>query len=145
MARVLVVCSGSVASIKVPELVGALRAGGHTVRLVPTPASLHFLPTDLATLGELGTEVLLDRDEWAAWSGRGDPVLHIDLRKWAEVVVVAPCSANTLAKISTGLADNLGTSVLRAWDLAKPAVVAPAMNTAMWEHPVTAEQRWSCT
>jgi phosphopantothenoylcysteine decarboxylase len=56
------------------------------------------------------------------------------------VFVVAPLSADTLAKLAAGLCDNLLTSVARAWDWAKPFVVAPAMNTAMWEHPVTARQ-----
>ena len=59
-------------------------------------------------------------------------MVHIELRRWAEVAVVAPLDANTLA--------NLITCVLRAWDFAKPVVVAPAMNTLMWQHPVTAPQ-----
>lgn len=74
-----------------------------------------------------------------------DPVLHIELRKWADVLVVAPCTANTLAKLAGGLADNLLTCVARAWEfgaggrVAKPFLLAPAMNTCMWEHPVTAQ------
>ena len=62
------------------------------------------------------------------------------LRKWADVLVVAPLSANTLAKLAAGLSDNLLTCIARAWDFrgGKPVVVAPAMNTAMWEHPLTA-------
>ena len=71
---------------------------------------------------------------------RGDPVLHIELRRWADLCLVAPLSANSLAKLSNGLADNLLTSTLRAWDLSRPVVVAPAMNTFMWEHPVTRQQ-----
>jgi len=67
-------------------------------------------------------------------------VLHIDLRKWADICLVAPLSANTLAKLANGLADNLLTSTLRAWDFTKPICVAPAMNTYMWDHPVTRPQ-----
>ena len=52
-------------------------------------------------------------------AGRGDPVLHIELRKWADICLVAPLSANTLAKLALGLADNLLSSTLRAWDFAK--------------------------
>ena len=77
----------------------------------------------------------------------GDPVLHIELRDWADILVIAPLSAHTLAKIATGLCDDTLTSVVRAWDLGhgtsrppKPIVLAPAMNTAMWQHPLTQQQ-----
>ena len=68
---------------------------------------------------------------------RDDAVLHIELRKWADVFVIAPLDANTLAKLAVGLCDNCLTCVWRAWDLAKPVVLAPAMNTLMWQHPFT--------
>jgi len=85
-----------------------------------------------------------------------DPVLHIQLRDWADIAVIAPLSAHTLAKIATGLCDETLTCVLRAWDFGytirngKPIVMAPAMNTAMWEHPLTRSQLdicqgfWNC-
>ncbi|KAA0197154.1 hypothetical protein HAZT_HAZT001345 [Hyalella azteca] len=79
-----------------------------------------------------------DEMEWRAWKGRGDPVLHIQLRRWADVFVIAPLSANTLAKLANGLCDNLLTSVARAWDPCKPLLFCPAMNTFMYEHPLTA-------
>ena len=69
---------------------------------------------------------------------REDAVLHIELRRWAEVLVIAPLDANTLAKLACGLADNCLTCVWRAWDPDRPVVLAPAMNTLMWEHPLTA-------
>ena len=69
-----------------------------------------------------------------------DPILHIDLRKWADVFVIAPVSANTLAKMTYGMCDNLLTSIYRAWDWSKEVVVAPAMNTFMWSNAPTAEQ-----
>ncbi len=72
-----------------------------------------------------------------------DPVLHIDLRKWAHVLVIAPLDANTLGKIANGLCDNLLTCILRAWDFetpSKPVVVCPAMNTCMYKHPITSKQ-----
>ena len=68
----------------------------------------------------------------------GDPVLHIELRRWADLFAVAPLDANTLAKLACGLADNCLTCVWRAWDPDRPVVLAPAMNTLMWEHPLTA-------
>jgi len=140
MVNILVCCTGSVATIKVPELLERLRTHPDTVvRLVVSENSKHFLPS-LSSLGLVGVTVLSDQDEWDSWSQRGDPVLHIELRKWADLCVVAPLSANTLAKISMGMADNLLTSVLRAWDFSKPVCVAPAMNTFMWDHPVTRPQ-----
>ena len=89
-----------------------------------------------------------DSDEWPREGQVGviseyhrqDPVIHIELRKWADCLLIAPISANTLAKIFNGICDNLLTSVVRAWDFSKPIVVAPAMNTAMWNHPLTSEQ-----
>ena len=71
-----------------------------------------------------------------------DSVLHIDLRNWADICLVAPLSAHTLGKISNGLCDDLLTCTLRAWDFekAKPIILAPAMNTAMWKHPITSMQ-----
>ena len=105
-----------------------------------TEHSRHFLPQDLTLLGNLCESVLTDEEEWTSWRQRGDPVLHIELRKWADIAIIAPLSANTLAKLSNGIADNLLTSVMRAWDFTKPCLIAPAMNTAMWEHPATNQQ-----
>lgn len=74
------------------------------------------------------------------WQQKGDPVVHIELRKWADIFLVAPLSANSLAKMAQGMCDNLLTSVVRAWDFAKPLLLAPAMNTFMWDSPFTAQQ-----
>ena len=81
-----------------------------------------------------------DQDEWDAWSKRSDPVLHIELRKVCSALVVAPLSANTMAKFANGLADNLLSCTFRAWDFknkSKPVIIAPSMNTCMYEHPIT--------
>jgi phosphopantothenoylcysteine decarboxylase len=64
-------------------------------------------------------------------------VLHIELRKWADLLIVAPLDANTLAKFALGLSDNCLSCVFRAWDFTKPVILAPAMNTFMWESLVT--------
>jgi phosphopantothenoylcysteine decarboxylase len=88
-------------------------------------------------------------DEWSVWNRMGDEVVHIALRDWADVLVVAPLSANTLAKLSHGLCDDTLSCVVRAWDFGhrddngtrgKPLVLAPAMNTTMWHHPLTRQQ-----
>ena len=71
-----------------------------------------------------------DEEEWHAWQQKGDPVLHIELRKWADVLIIAPLSANTLAKMAQGLCDNCLTSVVRAWDFHKPLLVGRA---SVWQ------------
>ena len=75
---------------------------------------------------------------------------HVELRKWADVCVIAPCTANTLAKLANGISDNLLTSICRAWDFKKPIIVAPSMNTFMYLHPITVQhigvlQSWGYT
>jgi phosphopantothenoylcysteine decarboxylase len=135
MANVLLGVTGSVAAVRTPALVAALREQGHSVRVVATNSALYFFdPADL----EPGT-LTVDADEWPGQRySRDDPVLHIELRRWADLFVIAPLDANTLAKLAAGLADNCLTCVWRAWDVARPVVLAPAMNTLMWEHPLTA-------
>ncbi|KAI9720379.1 MAG: hypothetical protein M1812_002885 [Candelaria pacifica] len=90
-----------------------------------------------------------DEDEWKHPWTRGGGILHIELRRWADLLVIAPLSANSLAKIVSGFSDNLLLSVVRAWDTTgeiesstqkKRIIVAPAMNTAMWRHPITKRQ-----
>lgn len=141
MANVLLGVTGSVAAIKVPELVTKLRAVGHEVRVVSTTPALYFF-----SAGNLGAvPVFSDSDEWPGRTEgrqykRGDSVLHIELRNWADVLLIAPVDANTLAKLTSGICDNCLTCVWRAWDMAKPLILAPAMNTHMWEHPMTRRQ-----
>jgi len=81
--------------------------------------------------------IISDESEWETWNRIGDSVVHIELRRWADVVVVAPASADLLAKMSSGIADTLLLCVLRAWSFSKPCIICPAMNTVMWNHPVT--------
>ncbi len=132
MANILLGVTGSVAAIYTPELVRDLTQAGHAVKTVATRSALYFF--DPAKIDNL----IRDADEWPGDRyQRGDPVLHIELRRWADVLLVAPLDANTLAKFALGLTDNCLTCVYRAWDRAKPIVLAPAMNTMMWEHPAT--------
>lgn len=72
---------------------------------------------------------------------QGKEPLHIELAEWGHLLLFAPLSANSLAKVALGLCDNLVTRIARCWPLhAKPMLVAPAMNTKMWEHPATKGQ-----
>ena len=141
MGQIVLGVTGSVAALRVPSLFGEFRGAGHRVRVVATEPSLHFfdpgeLPVD--PFDPLGGPVFRDRDEWTAprWR-RDDPVLHVEFRRWADLLVVAPLDANTLAKFAIGMSDNFLTCLFRAWDFAKPVVLAPAMNTLMWDSPVT--------
>ncbi len=146
MANVLLGVTGSVAALRTPDLYRELTRLGHRVKVVATQAALYFFdPVELdpSHAGRNPEVVILDEDEWPGRAAgrryrRDDPVLHIELRRWADLLVIAPLDANTLAKLAHGLADNCLTCVWRAWDTTRPVVLAPAMNTLMWEHRLTA-------
>jgi phosphopantothenoylcysteine decarboxylase/phosphopantothenate--cysteine ligase len=142
VARILLGVSGGIAAYKAVELVRLATAAGHSVRVVQTPASLQFVGR--ATFeGVTGAPVLVDEFEPDPARGAfpGDPALdhnpisHLELVARCDVLVVAPASANTVAKLAHGLADNLLTSAALA--NTAPLVLAPAMNTHMYEHPAT--------
>jgi phosphopantothenoylcysteine decarboxylase len=145
MARLVLGVTGSVAAVRTPALHAALRGQGHRVRVVATEAALYFFdpgalePDPAEPDGPIPAGPLLrDRDEWPGTAYRsGDPVLHIELRKWADCLVIAPLDANTLGKLALGLCDNFLTCLFRAWDFRRPVILAPAMNTLMWESPAT--------
>ena len=128
--RVLVVVSGGIAAYKAPELVRALVTAGHEVRCVLTRAGAEFVsPLALQTVsGRRVRSALFD----AAEEGEID---HIALADWAEAVVVAPATADLLAKMAHGLADDLASTLLLA--TRAPVLVAPSMNVNMWRHPAT--------
>ncbi|XP_027070060.1 probable phosphopantothenoylcysteine decarboxylase [Coffea arabica] len=131
--RVLLAASGSVAAIKFANLCHCFVEWAE-VKAVATKASMHFI--DKVALPKDVT-LYRDEDEWSTWNKIGDSVLHIELRSWADIMIIAPLSANTLGKIAGGLCDNLLTCIVRAWDYSKPLFVAPAMNTFMWNNTFT--------
>ncbi|XP_006789336.1 phosphopantothenoylcysteine decarboxylase isoform X1 [Neolamprologus brichardi] len=134
--NVLVGVTGSVAALKLPFMVSQLlELSGVDVRVVTTEHAKHFYNS-----AEVSVKIYSDKDEWELWKQRSDPVLHIELRRWADLLVIAPLDANTLGKIASGICDNLLTCVVRAWDTSRPLLFCPAMNTAMWLHPITAQQ-----
>ena len=142
MARILLGVSGGIAAYKAVELVRLATKAGHSVRVIQTPASLHFVGR--ATFeGVTGAPVLVEEFEADPARGAfpGDPppdhdaISHLELVARCDAFVVAPASANTIAKLAGGLADNLLTSAALA--NTAPLVVAPAMNNRMYEHPAT--------
>src|SRR5207245_2942004 len=120
--------TGGIAAYKTPELVRRLRDAGADVRVIVTPNATRFVsPLSLATVSKHG----VISDQW------GDPekggVDHIELAQWAELLLIAPATANIIAKLAVGIADD----ALSTYALAHRAaiVVAPAMNTFMLQHP----------
>ena len=130
--RILLAVSGGIAAYKTPELVRALRARGHDVRCMLTAAAERFVtPLVLQTLtGRSVRRELFD-------AGEEGEIDHIGLADWADLVVSAPATANLMAKMVQGLADDLVSTVLLA--TRAPLLVAPAMNVNMWGHPATRE------
>ena len=170
--HLLLAASGSVATIKIPNIIkGLANTSDIAIRVVLTRAAAEFLrgqAQEQPTVEDISAYpnvegIHFDEDEWTPSWTRGAPILHIELRRWSNLLVIAPLSANTLAKIASGLCDNLLTSVVRAWEVVsykapdqtfakasasalsvpketqKPIIVAPSMNTCMWDHPVTAQ------
>lgn len=142
MARLLIGVSGGIAAYKAVELVRLATKAGHSVRVVQTPTSLQFVGA--ATFeGVTGAPVLID--EFESDPARGafpgdpapdhDPISHLELVRNCDAYVIAPASANTLAKLASGQADNLLTSAALA--CTAPLILAPAMNGAMWSNPAT--------
>jgi phosphopantothenoylcysteine decarboxylase/phosphopantothenate--cysteine ligase len=128
--RVLLIVSGGIAAYKALELIRLLRAAGFAVTCVTTRGAGHFVtPLSLQALSE--SKVYTDLFSLTDESEMG----HIQLSRSADLLVVAPASADLLARMAAGLADDLAATVLLATD--KPVLVAPAMNVRMWEHPAT--------
>lgn len=125
--RLILGIGGGIAAYKTPDLVRRLRARGHEVRCVLTANGARLVAKDaLATVS--GGPV---RD--SLWQDGG--IEHIDLPRWAEGLVVAPCTADLLGKFAHGLADDLLSTLFLALEPAKPVWLCPAMNTVMWEKP----------
>jgi phosphopantothenoylcysteine decarboxylase / phosphopantothenate---cysteine ligase len=142
VARLLLGVSGGIAAYKALELARLAIKAGHAVRVIQTEASTRFVGT-ASFAGITGAPVLLT--EWESDPLRGAfpgeplpehaPLSHLELVERADAFLIAPASANTLAKLANGHADNLLTAAALA--CRRPLIVAPAMNGAMYEHPAT--------
>ena len=130
MSNIAFIVTGSIAGYKACEVISRLVQRGHRVRVIATESARRFVG-EATWEGLTGQTVLTDL--WA----RGAALEHIELTRWADVLVVCPATANTLNRFAAGLADDLAGAVFLAHDRAKPCLVAPAMNPAMWSHPAT--------
>lgn len=140
--RLLLGVCGGIAAYKACDLVSRATKAGFEVRVVMTPNATRFV-------GPLTFEALSNHpvmvDALATGSGPDgvSAVEHVSWAKWATIACVAPLTASTLGRIACGLADDALTTVLLALPRGTPLVLAPAMNTAMWEHPtVQRNRRW---
>jgi phosphopantothenoylcysteine decarboxylase/phosphopantothenate--cysteine ligase len=142
MARLLLGVSGGIAAYKALDVVRLATKAGHAVRVIQTPTGQRFVGA--ASFAALtGAPVLTDEFERDPARGafpdqqppEHDPASHLELVRNADAYLIAPASANTIAKLAHGLADNLLTSAALAASC--PVLVAPAMNHHMWEHPAT--------
>ncbi|TCP59822.1 phosphopantothenate-cysteine ligase /phosphopantothenoylcysteine decarboxylase [Rhodovulum bhavnagarense] len=129
--RILLIVSGGIAAVKVPDLIRRLRDRGAAVTPVMTRAAEEFV-TPLALSALSGEKVCRDLFDLTSESEMG----HIQLSRASDLVVVAPATANLVARMANGIADDLASTLLLATD--KPVLIAPAMNVRMWQHPATA-------
>ncbi len=136
--KILIGVTGSVAAYKALDLCRALIKKNHQVRVITTRGAEQFVK--LETFKYLGAEeVYSSVDDFNLKNlDSNQTVLHIELAKWADQLVIAPLSANTLGRLALGLCDDLLVSTYLAWR-GKPVLMFPAMNTFMWQHPRTQE------
>jgi phosphopantothenoylcysteine decarboxylase / phosphopantothenate---cysteine ligase len=133
--KILIAIGGGIAAYKVCEVVSTLAKAGANLRILLTQGAEKFVsPLTFSTLSR--SPAYTDADFWRANHSRP---LHIELGEWADIMLIAPLTANTLAKLVHGFADNLLTNTILASTC--PVLLAPAMNTDMWEQP-SVQQNW---
>ena len=128
--KILVGVTGGIAAYKVPGVIRRLRESGYEVRVAATDAAFRFIPKETLAVAA-GGPVHTDETWWEE-SGR---VEHVSLARWADLVLVAPATADTMARASIGLGDGLISATILAG--AKKVLWAPAMNPEMWNSPAT--------
>ncbi len=130
MANILLGITGSIAAYKACELTRLFVKGGNTVHVIMTQAATRFVsPLTFRTLSRnpVSVDMFDEPEEWIPG--------HISFAERGDVLVIAPCTANVIAKLAQGFADDMLTATALASKA--PLVIAPAMNTGMWEHPAT--------
>ncbi|MEK6623931.1 MAG: bifunctional phosphopantothenoylcysteine decarboxylase/phosphopantothenate--cysteine ligase CoaBC [Bdellovibrionota bacterium] len=140
MSNILIGVTGSVAAYRMLDVTRGLTKAGNKVRVIITKGGMEFVSAEVFKY--LGADAVYGpQDDFKSWPGHDlpGPVLHINLAKWAERIVLAPLSANTLAKMAHGMADDLLCSVVLARRMATPLLLYPAMNVLMWNNSVVQE------
>ena len=122
--------TGGIAAYKVPGVIRRLREASHKVKTIATDAAFHFIPEE--TLSIVTGEHVHTEQTWWEESGR---VEHVSLARWADLVLVAPATADAMARVAVGLGDDLLSATILAG--AKKVLWAPAMNPEMWNSPAT--------
>ena len=130
VAKVLVGVTGGIAAYKAPGVIRRLREADHEVRVVATEAALRFIPEETLSIAA-GAHIHTDETWWER-SGR---VEHVSLARWADLVLVAPATADAMARVAIGLGDDLLSATILAG--ARMVLWAPAMNPEMWSSPAT--------
>ncbi len=130
VAKILVGVTGGIAAYKTPGVIRRLREAGHEVKAIATEAALRFIPEE--TLSIAAGEAIHTDETWWGHSGR---VEHVSLARWADLVLVAPATADAMARAAIGLGDDLLSATILAG--AKRVLWAPAMNPEMWSSPAT--------
>jgi phosphopantothenoylcysteine decarboxylase len=121
--------TGSIAAYKTIDLIHQLTKEGFNCKCILTEQAQSFItPLTIETLSK--NRVFLDHSS-------APPLGHIELSSWADIMIIAPITANTLAKLSIGMADNILTETFLALPITTPRLLAPAMNTRMWDNPIT--------
>jgi phosphopantothenoylcysteine synthetase/decarboxylase len=130
VAKVLVGVTGGIAAYKTPGVIRRLREASHEVRVVATEAAFRFIPEETLTIAA-GESIHTDKTWWE----RSGKVEHVSLARWADLVVVAPATADAMARAAIGLGDDLLSATILAG--ARKILWAPAMNPEMWNSPAT--------
>lgn len=128
--KILVIMTGSIACYKACHVLSQLKQKGHAVKVVLSPSSLNFI-------GKSTIEGLTGEAPITDMYSSGNNMDHINLMRWADLILVAPATANYINKVAHGLGDDLLTTLFLAHDFDKPFLIAPAMNTKMYLHPTT--------
>lgn len=130
--NILIILTGSIACYKTCAVISRLKQNGHKIKTVMSAASLEFI-------GKSTIEGLTGEEPVTGLYSGGHAMDHINLVRWADLILVAPATANYINKIAYGIGDDLLTTLFLAHDFLKPFLLAPAMNTKMYQHPVTQE------
>lgn len=128
--RVIVGVTGSIAAYKAPGVIRRVRESGREVRVISTDAALRFVPEETLAIAA-GDQIHTEK----SWWGRSGRVEHVSLARWADLLLVAPASADALARAAIGLGDDLLSATILAG--ASRVLWAPAMNPEMWHSPAT--------